>query len=440
MTVNTLRKRISQSLLEYWCARWREIRGRAPSARQRELLEHELRRALRRGTTMRVAEAEPQQNVLREVFPLGLPELDLLQQISEPSMRAVTATRRRLGLMGEAPVFEKAISMAACFAASSAPVLIQGETGSGKELVAQLIHALSERAQHPWVTLSCAAVSETLMMSELFGYEPGAFTGAALRGRLGKVEAANGGTLFLDEIGELPLAAQAALLRFVDTGEIQKVGRARSHRVSVRLVAATHRNLEAMVKAGTFRADLYYRIALLAVELPPLRQRRKDIPLLIEYFMHELQREHLRSHPLMISAAALRRLNSYDWPGNILELKFTLARSFLLARDRPIDLEHLGATLAATNSAHEFAPDATPLRALLMSIRAPLFRDHERWIMFLVTHAGTEFTNHDACATFAYSDSAARIRLAALVSRGVLIATGSNKGRRYRLNPDLLSA
>ena len=217
------------------------------------------------------------------------------------------------------------------YARSAAPMLITGETGSGKELVARALHLASPRAKQPFVAANCATLGKSdLTASELWGHERGAFTGALTR-RRGLFEQAHGGTLFLDEIGELDAATQAGLLRALETGEIRPLGSERTRSVDVRVVAATHRDLAAMVRDGTFREDLYFRLNVLTATLPPLRERRDDIPALAEALLADLAAQHRRGERFTLSPAALAALTAYAWPGNQRELVNVLERAVILA-------------------------------------------------------------------------------------------------------------
>jgi DNA-binding NtrC family response regulator len=212
------------------------------------------------------------------------------------------------------------------------PVLIEGSTGSGKELVAAALHRLSSRNRKPFVAINCAAIPEALLEAELFGHTRGAFTGA-VQGRIGRIEAADGGTLFLDEIGEMPLALQSKLLRFVECGELQRVGENEPVRVDVRILAATHQLLAQQTEEGRFRADLYYRLAVFLIRTPALSEHLEDLALLVNHFLEQLG----RAMPMKrISDQAMSKLRTHTWPGNVRELEHVLERAAILAGDEPL--------------------------------------------------------------------------------------------------------
>ena len=212
------------------------------------------------------------------------------------------------------------------------PVLIEGPTGSGKELVAEAVHRLSSRCRKPFVAINCAAIPEALLEAELFGHTRGAFTGA-VQGRIGRIEAADGGTLFLDEIGELPLALQSKLLRFVEWGELQRVGDNERVKVDVRIIAATHRPLSKLAQDGDFRSDLYFRLAVFLIRTPALLEHKEDLPLLVNHFVDRLGKD---APVKRIDATAVARLAAHDWPGNVRELEHVLERAVILAGDAPV--------------------------------------------------------------------------------------------------------
>jgi len=233
------------------------------------------------------------------------------------------------GIIGHSAALASVLAQLDLVAPTDATVLLQGETGTGKDLLARALHHRSARRLHPLVTLNCAAIPSGLLESELFGHEKGAFTGA-LTQRLGRFELAHGGTLFLDEIGDLPLELQPKLLRVLQDHAFERLGSSRTRRTDVRLVAATHRDLLAMVQQGTFREDLYYRVNIFPLTVPPLRARRDDIPMLVQHFaQHYAHQLHKPLAP--IPAEAMERLVHYDWPGNVRELQNVIERAVILA-------------------------------------------------------------------------------------------------------------
>jgi formate hydrogenlyase transcriptional activator len=233
------------------------------------------------------------------------------------------------GIVGSSPALRTVLDQVRIVAPTGATVLIEGETGTGKELIARAIHVHSERRHRPFVKVNCAAIPAELLESELFGHERGAFTGAVAQ-RIGRFESADGGTLFLDEIGEMPLHLQTKLLRVVQEQEFERVGGSRTINVDVRIVAATNRDLKGMVEESKFRADLYYRLAVFPLNVPPLRERREDIPVLARYFVQKHARRMDRKIE-RIPTHALEALANYDWPGNIRELQNVIERSVVLS-------------------------------------------------------------------------------------------------------------
>lgn len=243
------------------------------------------------------------------------------------------------GIIGNCPAMMDIFARVARVAPTETTVLILGESGTGKELVARAVHQQSTRADGPLIAVNCAAIPETLLEAELFGHEKGAFTGAHTA-REGLVEAANGGTLFLDEVAELPLSAQARLLRVLQESEIRRVGAAQSKRVNIRLVAATHRNLAQLVQTEAFRSDLYFRINVMEIALPPLRERGSDIIDLAEFLLdkacHRLNRSAMK-----FTADALTRIRQHSWPGNVRELENLIERAVILTDGDSVSTEHL---------------------------------------------------------------------------------------------------
>ncbi len=242
-------------------------------------------------------------------------------------------------IIGKSAKIKELLQVAAQVARSTATVLIQGESGTGKELLAHAIHDESPRKNKPFVTVHCAALAESLLASELFGHERGAFTGASER-KIGRFELADGGTLFLDEIGEIPESTQIKLLRFLQSGEFERVGSTKTLRVDVRLISATNKDLQTEVRGGQFREDLYYRINVILLKAPPLREHAEDIPVLANHFLKHFSRMNNKQIE-SISAQAMGRLQAYNWPGNIRELRNVIERLVVLSNDRTIELENI---------------------------------------------------------------------------------------------------
>jgi formate hydrogenlyase transcriptional activator len=242
-------------------------------------------------------------------------------------------TGRDDGLVGQSPALATALDRLARVAPMDTTVLIEGETGTGKEVMARVLHRRSKRSAHPFVAVNLASIPESLVASELFGHEPGAFTGAMQR-RIGRFEAADRATLFLDEVGELCPEMQVALLRAVQDGEYARLGASQTRHADVRLIVATNRSLERAVEDGRLREDLYYRLSVFPIHLPPLRERREDIPLLAEAFVRQLTMR-LGRRAVGIEAASMQRLMAYSWPGNIRQLQNVLEQSFIMC-DEPV--------------------------------------------------------------------------------------------------------
>lgn len=234
-------------------------------------------------------------------------------------------------LIGDAPCMAEISRRVRLVAPRRTPVLIEGPTGSGKEIVARAVHRLSERSHRPFVAINCAAIPEALLEAELFGHARGAFTGA-VQGRTGRIEAANGGTLFLDEIGEVPLTVQAKLLRFVESGELQRVGDNNTMKVDVRIVAATHRPLALLAGESGFRSDLYFRLAVFLIRTPELSAHMSDLPLLTEHFLKRMGQDGPMKR---LDEGAMKKLAAHGWPGNVRELQHVLERAAILAGDEP---------------------------------------------------------------------------------------------------------
>jgi two-component system response regulator HydG len=289
--------------------------------------------------------------------------------------------RRRLderfgfqGIVGTAPSIQRVFEIIRNVAGTSATVLILGESGTGKELVAQAIHQNSRRAAGPFLALNCAALSAGILESELFGHERGSFTGA-MRTHKGKFEAAGGGTLFLDEVGDMPLELQAKLLRVIEAREVYRVGSNEPVKVDVRLVAATHRELRALVKEGRFREDLFFRLNVVTIPLPPLRDRREDIPLLAGVFLREMRETH-RKDVEGFTPAALDALRAYSWPGNVRELRNAVESMVVVARGKALDVDALPPAIqpAAPVQASKASPSAALAGLTLLQAEELLIR------------------------------------------------------------------
>jgi two-component system NtrC family response regulator len=246
-------------------------------------------------------------------------------------------------MIADSRAMQHALDVAARVAQTDATVLLEGESGTGKELLAKAIYVHSARKAHPLVIVNCAAIPEALLESELFGHRRGSFTGATAD-KQGKFEAADGGTIFLDEIGELPMTMQAKLLRVLQSQEVDKIGVVRPIRVNVRVIAATNRDVEQMVASGTFRDDLYYRLAVVAIRVPPLRERTDDIPRLVQHFV---ARHRTAGDLPRIDDGVYSAFNLYSWPGNIRELENVVQRALVLDRDGVIGLDDIPDRLRA---------------------------------------------------------------------------------------------
>ncbi|WP_392385905.1 sigma-54 interaction domain-containing protein [Marinomonas primoryensis] len=288
-----------------------------------------------------------------------LAEQDFQHQKSIASDKVNTGANFHLNdIIGDSQVMKSLSAKVTQVASGDVTVLIRGESGTGKELYAHAIHQLSDRAEFPFIKVNCAAIPENLLESELFGYEEGAFTGAKKGGKPGKFQLANGGTLFLDEIGDLPLLMQAKLLRVLQDREVESVGGVRSTPLNIRLITATHRPLESLIESGDFREDLYYRINVVAIDLPPLRERREDIAKLADFFLQKLSRRTGRRAP-KLTVQALTAMLAYNWPGNIRELENVMEAAFYTSHDRKIPLSLLPTPLSQTESLSPQNP--TPL-------------------------------------------------------------------------------
>jgi DNA-binding NtrC family response regulator len=284
------------------------------------------------------------------------------QQLRQANDSLVKEVREGEPIVGRSSAMQRVLDMIAAVGDSEAPVLLTGESGTGKDLLARTIHVRSSRKEKPFVVVNCAAFPETLLEAELFGYERGAFTGA-LQKREGRFKAADGGTLFLDEVNSLSLAAQAKLLRVLHDGTFQPIGTNATLSVNVRLVSATNRNLKALVGEAKFREDLYYRIKVLDIDVPPLRDRRGDVPLLVQYFLKKYSGE--KPSP-SVSPRAWAALMQHGFPGNVRELEHAIHHALVLSRGEEIDVEHLPQDVSpvATGPVSVARPDEGELRPL----------------------------------------------------------------------------
>lgn len=305
------------------------------------------------GTTETAIEATKQGAFDYVLKPFDIPEmLKIISQAVEAGrmmrkhveMDAGPETGHADAIIGKSSAMQEVYKAIGRVAATDATVLIRGESGTGKELVARAIYQYSNRSDKPFLVINCVAIPETLLESELFGYEKGAFTGAGNR-RLGKFEQASGGTVFLDEIGDMPLSIQAKILRLLQERSIERLGGHQSIEVDVRIVAATNRNLERALEEERFREDLYYRLKVVTVELPPLRERREDIPLLTDYFLARFAREMNLGNP-GIAKEARKVIESHSWPGNVRELANAIKKALIFSRGYPIQPEDVRQAIA----------------------------------------------------------------------------------------------
>ena len=325
------------------------IAGGAKSPRRHELL-HALREAQGASNRQPATDPSPSRDTALDLPASPIAFIDLVS--TQPTEARISGRALRLQrsstsatlalaieeMIGESPLMLELARLIRLVAPRKATVLIEGETGTGKEVVAHALHRLSRRSAKPFVVLNCAAIPEALLEAELFGHTRGAFTGA-VQSRTGRIEAAHGGTLFLDEIGEMPLALQAKMLRFLESGELQRVGDNETLVVDVRVIAATHQHLEKRAANATFRLDLYHRLAVFPLDVPPLRDRAEDIDLLCEHFLVLMGKSSPRK---TLSTEALEKLCLHDWPGNVRELAHVLERASILADDSStIHAEHI---------------------------------------------------------------------------------------------------
>jgi len=287
-------------------------------------------------------------SVLRDAAGRILGAVETLTDLSEivRQQQEILELRKSLhleegyhGIFGESTAMQSVYELVDNVGKTDAPVMIYGESGTGKELVARALHDVSPRSHRPFIKVNCAALNENLLESELFGHIRGAYTGAD-RNRIGRFEAAHEGTIFLDEVGDIPLSIQVKLLRVLEEKEIERVGDHRPIRVDVRIVSATNRNLERLIENGRFREDLFFRINVFPIRLPPLRDRPGDIPVIVEHFIRQ-NNERTGKRILRISPEAMERLLAYSWPGNVRELRNAMEYAFVLCPNGSIEMRHL---------------------------------------------------------------------------------------------------
>jgi transcriptional regulator with GAF, ATPase, and Fis domain len=338
--------------MDVLCFEGKEILGCAKSPGRNELL-HALRECKCMSSIDVLSEGQraPMQGPLHSLAVGSEPDGVATQTSGYPQIRQPEPTRKAETLsmssrpnlaienmVGAGEAMHELVEMILLVASHKTTVLIEGETGTGKEIVARAVHRLSARAEKPLVILNCAAIPDALLEAELFGHTRGAFTGA-MQSRIGRIEAAHEGSLFLDEIGEMPMALQAKILRFLECGELQRVGDNEIRCVDVRVIAATHQNLEKRVSEGTFRLDLFHRLAVFPIEIPPLRDRVEDIPDLCIHFLSLLERDAPRKE---MTPGALEKLLMHNWPGNVRELAHVMERASILSGNSTnIQTEHI---------------------------------------------------------------------------------------------------
>jgi two-component system, NtrC family, response regulator HydG len=322
------------------------------------------------------------QHYLTKPFKVDELALFLSRALDEAKLRRETKSLKRAlvdhypleSLVGRSGAISELSDLILRVADAAAPVLITGETGSGKGRVARAIHAEGSRASSPFVTVNCAALPENLLESELFGHMRGAFTGAN-QTRRGLVEEAEHGTLFLDEIGEMPLALQVKLLHVLESGRVRAVGSNKEREIDTRIIGATHRDLRKEVAAGKFREDLLYRLEVVTIDVPPLRQRRADIPLLVEHFLRAALARNSKSSVESFSEDAMLRLTKHDWPGNVRELEHVVERAVVLSRNKIVDASELPASVTSPQKVATFDGPVLTMREMQRRYAAWAFEE-----------------------------------------------------------------
>jgi len=333
------------------------------------------------------------------------------------------------GMVGDDPVWRRALQLAARAAQCDFPVLITGETGTGKELLARAIHNNSSRANHPCVAINCAALPDTLVETELFGYRAGAFTGGVPSGRRGRMETASGGTVILDEVAELSPHAQAALLRALQNGELQKLG-GDIVRADFRVIAISNRPLENEVDSGKFRRDLFYRIAVVPIALPPLRQRTGDVPLLARHFLDRFRRANTRLTAAELSSAAIKSLAIHPWRGNVRELENVIARAMVLCHSAVIEPQHI---IFTTGNGVPASDDGCLARLTTAISNVNSLTVNPRELAIFLSDHPNGVASGDYARRFGCGASTARRHLEVLRGAGILEKRGAKKGTAYSL-------
>jgi DNA-binding NtrC family response regulator len=328
-----------------------------------------------------------EQEQIRQVVAKAMNTYTLARQNARPEEPSV---RGRFRLVGQSPAIMQIFAVVEKVANTPSTVLITGESGTGKELIARALHENSSRHGGPFIKINCAAIPKTLMESELFGYEKGAFTGA-VGAKPGRFELAHGGTLFLDEIGEIPVEMQVKLLRVLQESEFERVGGLRTIKVDVRLVTATNRDLLQDIAAGQFREDLYYRLNVVPIHIPPLRERREDIPLLVDHFLAKFN-DRLKKQIGSVSADAVSRMVSYHWPGNIRELENMMERTMLFCERPEIQASDLPPEIAGLPAAALAAGAASAAGSLKEAVRAETERVERELIQKALDETGGNVT------------------------------------------------
>ena len=326
-----------------------------------------------------------EQEQIRQVVAKAMNTYTLARRDARPE--EPTTTRGRFRLVGESPAIKQIYAVVEKVANTPSTVLITGESGTGKELIARALHENSARHAGPFIKINCAAIPKTLMESELFGYEKGAFTGA-VGAKPGRFELAHGGTLFLDEIGEIPVEMQVKLLRVLQESEFERVGGIKTIKVDVRLVTATNRDLLQDISAGSFREDLYYRLNVVPIHIPPLRERREDIPLLVDHFLAKFN-DRLKKQIASVSADAISRMVSHHWPGNIRELENLMERTMLFCERPEIQVADLPPEIGGLPAA---AAPASAAASLKEAVRAETERVERELIQKALDETGGNVT------------------------------------------------